>query len=86
MHSFNITVLGMEISFRAEADPGRVENARVLVEERYEKLKFHGGQISREALLTFLVLGLADDLLQSHKQLDDVQNRIDTLLAKIEDV
>ena len=86
MHSFNITVLGMEISFRAEADLGRVESARALVEERYEKLKFHGGQISREALLTFLVLGLADDLLQSHRQMDDVQNRIDTLLAKIEDI
>ena len=86
MHSFTLTVLGLDISFRAEADPGRVESAKALVEERFEKLRFHGGQISKEALLTFLVLGLADDLLQSHKRLDDVQNRIDALLTKIEEL
>jgi cell division protein ZapA len=76
----------MDISFRAEADLGRVENAKALVEERFERLKFHGGRISKEALLTFLALGLADDLLQSHEQSADVQNRIDALLTKIDDV
>jgi len=86
MHSFNLTVLGLEISFRAEADQRRVENAKALVEERFERLRFHGGRISREALLTFLVLGLADDLLQSHEQLADTQYRIDALLTKIDDV
>jgi len=90
MRSFNLTVLGKDISFRAEADPGRVENAKALVEERFARLKFHGGRtskdMSKEDLLTFLVLGLADDLLQSHDQLADVQNRIDVLLTKIDDV
>jgi len=90
MRSFNLTVLGLDISFHAEADPGRVENAKALVEERFARLKFHGGRarrdMSKEALLTFLVLGLADDLLQSHDQLADVQNRIDALLTKIDDV
>jgi cell division protein ZapA len=86
MRSFSLTVLGLDISFRAEADIGRVESAKVLVEERFEKLKFHGGRIGKEALLTFLVLGLADDLLQSHRQMADVQNRIDALLTKIEEV
>jgi len=88
MRRFNLTVLGLDISFRAEADPGRVENAKALVEERFERLKLHGGRISKdkEALLTFLVLGLADDLLQSHDQLVNVQNRIDALLTKIDDV
>ena len=86
MRSFHLTVLGLDISFRAEADLGRVENAKALVEERYERLRFHGGRISKDALLPFLVLGLADDLLQSHEQLADVQNRIDALLTKIDDV
>jgi len=86
MRSFNLTVLGLDISFRAEADHGRVENAKALVEERFERLRFHGGRISKEALLTFLVLGLADELLQSREQLTDVQNRIDALLTKIDDV
>jgi len=86
MRSFNLTVLGLDISFRAEADLERVENAKALVEERFERLRFHGGRIGKEALLTFLVLGLADDLLQSHDQLADTQNRIDALLTKIEEV
>jgi len=92
MRRFNLTVLGLDISFRAEADLGRVENAKALVEERFERLKFNGGRtsggrgMSKEALLTFLVLGLADDLLQSHDQLANVQNRIDALLTKIDDV
>jgi cell division protein ZapA len=86
MRSFNLTVLGLDIYFRAEADLGRVENAKALVEERFERIRSHGGRIGREALLTFLVLGLADDLLQSHDQLADVQNRIDALLTKIDDV
>ena len=85
MEDFNLTVLGMKIAFRAGADARRVESAKALVEERFEKLRSHGGQSSKELLLTFLVLGLADDLLQSHKQLADVQNRIDALLTKIED-
>jgi cell division protein ZapA len=85
MRSFSLTVLGLDISFRAEADIGRVESAKVLVEERFEKLKFYGGRIGKEALLTFLVLGLADDLLQSHRQMADVQKRIDALLTKIEE-
>jgi len=84
MRSFNLSVLGLDIAFRAEADLGRVESAKALVEERFHRLKSHGGRISKEALLTFLVLGLADDLLQARDQLADVQNRIDVLLAKIE--
>ncbi len=85
MQTFELTVLGQDVAFRAGADQERVESAKALVEERYEKLRSHGGHNSKEILLTFLVLGLADDLLQSHKQLADVQNRIDALLTKIED-
>lgn len=82
---FGLTVLGTHIAFRAGADAERVESAKALVEERFEKLRSHGGQSSKELLLIFLALGLADDLLQSHRQLDDVQNRIDALLTSIEE-
>ena len=86
IRDFNLNVLGLEVAFRAGADAERVESAKALVEERFEKLRSHGGRSSKEHLLTFLVLGLADDLLQSHKQLADVQNRIDVLLTRIEDL
>lgn len=64
----------------------RVLSAVRLVEERFadQKLRSHGGQ-SKDILLTFLALGLADDLLQSQKKLDDVQNRVTAMLSKIEE-
>ena len=84
--NINITVLGLEISFKPGADMERVQRAVRLMEERFadQKLRSHGGQ-SKDILLTFLALGLADDLLQSKIKLDDVQNRITSLLSKIEE-
>ncbi|AAS97142.1 cell division protein ZapA [Nitratidesulfovibrio vulgaris] len=86
MRSFNLTVLGLEVSFKAEADPKRVESAKALVEERFDRLKFHGRQLSKEKLLTFLVLGLADDLLQANRRNDETRERIAAVLAKIEEL
>lgn len=82
----NLTVLGLGIAFRPGADMERVLSAVRLVEERFadQKLRSHGGQ-SKDILLTFLALGLADDLLQSQKKLDDVNNRVTAMLSKIEE-
>ena len=82
---FNLTVLGTAVTFRHSADMERV--AIALVEERFadQKLRSHGMQSNKDILLTVLALGLADDLLQSQKKLDDVQNRIETMLSKIKE-
>ncbi len=85
MRTFEFTLLGMEISFRADADPQQVETARALVEERFGKLAFHGRQMSREKMLTYVSLGLADDLLQSERQVGEMRERLEALLAKIKD-
>lgn len=84
--TINLTVLGLSIAFKPEADMQRVRDAVRLVEERFadQKLRFHGGQ-TKDILLTFIALGLADDLLQSQKELADVQNRVSTVLSKIEE-
>ncbi len=84
--NINLTVLGLEIAFKPGADMERVKRAVRLVEERFadQKLRSHGGQ-SKDILLTFLALGLADDLLQSQKKSADVQNRISFLLSQIEE-
>ncbi|UZP69076.1 cell division protein ZapA [Desulfovibrio mangrovi] len=84
MRSYNLNVLDLEVSFKAEADPSRVERAKKLVEERYNKLNFPGRQISKEKLLTFLVLGLADDLLQSDRKLEVLTRRMEKLVDKID--
>ncbi|WP_165067249.1 cell division protein ZapA [Desulfovibrio sp. ZJ200] len=84
--NINLTVLGLEIAFKPGADMERVKRAVRLVEERFadQKLRSHGGQ-SKDILLTFLALGLADELLQSQKKSADVQNRISSLLSQIEE-
>ena len=70
---YNLTVLGTAVSFRHSADLERVREAIALVEGRFadQKLRSHGMQ-SKDILLTVLALGLADDLLQSQKKLDDL--------------
>lgn len=86
MPSYNLQVLGLNVSFKAEADHKRIEEARNLIEERFQRLDFHGRQISKEKLMTFLALGLADDLLQSHQEQEILETRIARLLAKIDEV
>ena len=73
MHSFQLNVLGMDISFRTDADSARIERAQDFVEK-----------FGREKLLTLLVLGVADDLLQTQQQLDGVETRLANLLELIE--
>lgn len=85
MRSFQLTILGMEVSFRAKADELRIQRAKAFVEEQYGRLKRHGGEISREKLLTLLVLGIADDLLESQQQMHDVRTRVSNLLQSIEE-
>ena len=83
--AINLTVLGLSIAFKPGADMDRVQEAVRLVEERFtdQKLRFHGGQTT-DILLTFMALGLADDLLQSQKELAGVQDRVTAMLSKIE--
>ena len=84
-----LSVLGLEVAFRPTADMARVREAVALVEKRFadQKIRSRGGQ-NRETLLTFLALGLADDLLQAENRLEDVEKRItaltDALLVKIQ--
>ena len=84
--TINLTVLGLSIAFKPGADMRRVQEAVRLGEDRVadQKLRFHGGQ-TKDILLTFIALGLADDLLQSQKEQTDVQNRVEALLSKIEE-
>ncbi|MDR2573419.1 MAG: cell division protein ZapA [Desulfovibrio sp.] len=81
--NINLTVLGREVAFRAGADMERVRNAARLLEERFAELKLRGGQ-SREVLLMYLALGLADDVLQSQDKMGGVLRRVTAMLSQIE--
>ena len=83
MPEYNLNVLGLELTFKADASPDQVEQARLLLESRFEKLRQHGRLFSKEKLLTFLALGLADDLVQANTKLRDHNTRLQALLENI---
>lgn len=83
MPSYNKVVLGLEISFKTDAEPDRVENAKALVEERYRLLSPAGKTLSKEKLLTFVALGLADDLIMANQRLAEMEDKLDRILNKI---
>ncbi len=86
MQEYKLNLLGFDVVFKAGVDAERVHRAKELIEERYEKMSAHGGKSSKELLLTFLALGLADDLLQANLQLDETNERLNVMLAKIEEL
>lgn len=84
MRSHTLHVLGTEVSFKAEADPEQIECARKLLEERFNKLKQHNASLSKEKLLTFIALALADDYLVLESNIKDSEEKVRDLLGKIE--
>ncbi|GAB6038307.1 cell division protein ZapA [Fundidesulfovibrio butyratiphilus] len=83
MPSYMKDILGLELSFKTDAEPDRVDLAAGLVEERYRLLQSGGKNLSKEKLLTFVALGLADDLLMANQKLDEMENKLDKLLSRI---
>ena len=84
MPSYNLSILGLDLSFKTDAPQERVDSARELVEQRYNMLKAGGKALGKEKLLAFVALGLADDVLMSHRQLGDLETRVSKLLTKID--
>lgn len=82
MPSYTITVNGLEISFKTDADDERIQAAQVLLEERFAELSKGGRYISREKLLTLLALGMADDYLETRRKLASLEARMQELLER----
>lgn len=81
----NLTVLGLDIAFRPGADIERAAKAAKMLEERFaDQQSRPNGSQSKEITLTFLALGLADELLQMKIIQEGTQKRILALLEKIE--
>jgi cell division protein ZapA len=84
MPSHTISVLGLELSFKADADHAQVAAAQNILEERYAVLKTQGKNMSREKLLAFLALGLADDYLLTCAKLGQLETKLEKLLHRME--
>ncbi|GAB6124381.1 cell division protein ZapA [Humidesulfovibrio idahonensis] len=82
MPSYTITVNGLEISFKTDADEQRIQVAQALLEERFTELSKGGKYISREKLLTLLALGMADDYLEMRRKQAGLEARMQELLER----
>lgn len=82
MPSYTITVNGLEISFKTDADEQRIQAAQALLEERFAELSKGGRYISREKLLTLLALGMADDYLEMRRKQAGQEARLQELLER----
>ena len=82
MPRYTITVNGLDLSFKTDADEKRIQSAQALLEERFSELSREGRYISREKLLTLLALGIADDLLELRQRLEGLEARMQELLER----
>ncbi|MDR2503878.1 MAG: cell division protein ZapA [Deltaproteobacteria bacterium] len=84
MQTYSLDVLGLDISFKADADPERLEQARLMLETRFAVLKQHGRHLTKDRLLTFLALALADDLIEAQGDLDKTEKKVRRIMAQID--
>ncbi len=80
MHSYHLDLCDLQVAFRTEAGPERVERARQYVEQRYGRVKAQGGQFGRDRLLVMLLISMADDLLELQEKNSLTDSRLDELL------
>jgi len=74
--------MGLEISFKTDADNDRIEAAQKLIESKYKELVAGAGDLSKEKALTFLLLSLADDYLVADGKLKRLEEKVGEILEK----
>ena len=79
-----MTVLGLDLSFAADVPPERIHKAVDFVHQRYRDLQGRASNMSKERLLTYLALSLADDYLQDQGKLSQLEGNLQQLLSKID--
>ena len=77
-------MLGLELSFAADVPPERIHNAVDFIHQRYRDLQGRASNMSKERLLTYLALSLADDYLQDQGKLSQLEGNLHQLLSKID--
>jgi len=79
-----LTVLGLDLSFAADVPPERIHRAVDLVHQRYSDLQGRVSNMSKERLLTYLALSLADDYLHDQGKMSQLEGTLQQLLSKID--
>jgi cell division protein ZapA len=86
MPSYNLSLMGLEVSFKTEADQKRVSDAKKLLEQRFKGLNERGRILSKEKVLMLLALSLADDLLQSLEGRRELEGKLERLLQRVDSI
>ena len=81
MPRYTLNLLGLEISFKTDAESDRIEAAHALIQERAKELS-GDSDMSKEKVLTFLALSLADDYLVAEDKRSRLEEKISELLEK----
>ncbi|MDZ7762248.1 MAG: cell division protein ZapA [Desulfovermiculus sp.] len=84
MPSYNVRLLGQEVSFKTNAEEDRIRQAEQLIKDRFQGLDTYGSRISNEKLLILVALSLADDYIQTRQRLDELEDKMSLLLEKID--
>lgn len=79
-----MTVIGLDLSFAADVPPERIHKAVDLVHQRYQDLQGRVSNMSKERLLTYLALSLADDYLHDQGKMSQLEGTLQQLLSKID--
>ncbi len=82
MPRYSLTILGLEITFKTDANQDRIDSALKLLEERYGEFGSSVSNVSKEKLLTCLAFSLADDYLESKSALARLEEKIENLLEQ----
>ena len=77
-------MLGLELSFAADVSPERIHKAVDFVHQRYRDLEGRVSHMSKERLLTYLALSLADDYLHDQGKMSQLEGTLQQLLSKID--
>lgn len=78
-------ILGVDIRFRPDADMEQARKIADFLEKKFAEWQTKTrGEHSRETVLVFLALGLADELLQLRNDQAETALRLQNLFAKIE--
>lgn len=84
MPVYNLNVLGLELSFSADISSERMHKTVSFIEQRYRALEDRASHLSKERLLTYLALGLADDYLHDQDKLMQLENTLHQLVSRID--
>ena len=83
--TINLTVLGIPLTLKEGASAWRFREAIRMVEDRFaDQVHRNNGRQTKEFMLTFMALGLADELIQLQKQQEVTGERLQRLLEYME--